>query len=163
MSALFRKLLLLVLGIPFVMIGTRFLLDAAESAYTYQASADWKTGKATLDSVERFSSGDQAFGNQTLVRYQYEMDGQIFSGQFSCVGDECPQENLYETLRMSKEQNNSVAVLINPKTPQDSLLFRNLALPMLFLKVGVGLFCFLTGSAAVIFGVYLLRGQPERT
>lgn len=110
MSALFRKLLLLVLGIPFVMIGTRFLLDAAESAYTYQASADWKTGKATLDSVERFSSGDQAFGNQTLVRYQYEMDGQIFSGQFSC--DECPQENLYETLRMSKEQNNSVAVLI---------------------------------------------------
>ena len=51
-----------------------------------------------------------------------------------------------------------MAALVDPDDHAHSLLYRNLYMPLFLLKAGVGLFCFLTGSVAVIFGVYLLSG-----
>ncbi len=153
-----RKLILLILGIPFVILGTRFLLDAGESALTYRSAQSWTARDAALMAVDHFSSADQALGNQTVVRYQYEFDGQNHEGQFSCIGDECPQPDLHLILRAALAENRTVAALVNPKKPGQSVLYRHLHMPLLLLKAGAGLFCFLTGSMAVIFGVYLLRG-----
>ena len=153
-----RKLILLILGIPFVIVGTRFLLDAGESALTYQSAKSWTARNAVLVAVDHFSSVDQALGNQTVVRYQYEFDGQNHEGQFSCIGDECPQPDLHLSLRAAQAENRTVAALVNPEKPGQSVLYRHLYMPLFLLKAGAGLFCFLTGTVAVIFGVYLLRG-----
>lgn len=153
-----RKLLLVVLGIPFVILGTRFLLDAGQSALLYRAAADWTAREAALVSVDHFSSADQALGNQTVVRYSYEFGGQSHEGQYSCIGDECPQPDLHLTLRATQAEGRPVAALVNPQKPAQSVLYRHLHMPLFLLKAGVGLFCFLTGSVAVVFGVYLLRG-----
>ncbi|MDY0275126.1 MAG: DUF3592 domain-containing protein [Desulfomicrobium sp.] len=153
-----RKLVLLVLGIPFVIVGSRFLLDVGESLITHQAAQSWTPHQAVLTSVELFSSQDQAMGNQTVVDYQYFIGADEFHGQFSCVGAECPESGLYQHLAVAKEEGRSVTILVNPKIPKESLLYRHVHLPLIFLKIGVGLFCFVTGAAAVIFGVYLLHG-----
>lgn len=153
-----RKLILVVLGIPFVILGTRFLLDAGQSVLLYQAAADWTAREAALVSVDHFSSADQALGNQTVVRYSYEYGGQNHEGQFSCIGDECPQADLHLALRATQAEGRAVAALVNPQKPAQSVLYRHLYMPLFLLKAGVGLFCFLTGSVAVVFGVYLLRG-----
>ena len=153
-----RKLILLVLGIPFVILGTRFLLDAGQSALIHFAAESWKPITVEVLSVEHFSSADQALGNQTAVRYQYEFEGQALEGQFSCIGDECPQTDLHQSLRAAQDEKRPVAALVNPDNPAQSLLYRHLYMPLFLLKAGVGLFCFLTGSVSVIFGVYLLSG-----
>ncbi len=158
MFSSFRKLILLILGIPFVILGTRFLLDAGASALTYWSAESWAPKNAALVAVDHFSSVDQALGNQTVVRYQYEINGQKHEGQFSCIGDECPQPDLHLALQAAQAQNRTVAALVNPGKPEESVLYRHLYMPLFLLKAGAGLFCFLTGSVAVIFGVYLLRG-----
>lgn len=158
MFSTLRKLILLALGIPFVILGTRFLLDAGQSYLTHQAAASWTPLTVEIVSVDQFSSADQALGNQTLVHYRYQFQGQPFEGQFSCIGDECPQTNLHQSLLAAKDENRPVAAFVNPDKPAQSLLYRHLSMPLFLLKAGVGLFCFLTGSVAVIFGVYLLSG-----
>jgi len=158
MFSTLRKMILLVLGIPFVILGTRFLLDAGQSALVHQAAASWTPITVELVSVDHFSSEDQALGNQTLVDYRYEFEGRAFEGQFSCIGDECPQTDLHLSLRAAQEEKRPVAALVDPDDHAHSLLYRNLYMPLFLLKAGVGLFCFLTGSVAVIFGVYLLSG-----
>lgn len=158
MFSTLRKLILLALGIPFVILGTRFLLDAGQSYLTHQAAASWTPLTVEIVSVDQFSSADQALGNQTLVHYRYQFQGQPFEGQFSCIGDECPQTNLHLSLQAAKDENRPVAAFVNPDKPAQSLLYRHLYMPLFLLKAGVGLFCFLTGSVAVIFGVYLLSG-----
>lgn len=157
MSSTLRKLILLVLGIPFVILGTRFLLDAGQSLWTHLAAESWRPHNAEVVSVEQFVSADQAMGNQTVVRYRYEFEGQSHDGQFSCIGDECPTD-LRPTLLAAQEKNRPVAALVNPDKPTQSLLYRRLYMPLFLLKAGAGLFCFLTGCVAVIFGVYLLTG-----
>ena len=157
-----RKLVLLVLGIPFVILGTRFLLDAGQSFLTWRAAASWIPQTARVLGVEHFTGTDQALGNQTVVRYAYESGGQAFEGQFSCIGDECPLPDLHTAMRAAQTENRDVAVLVDPGEPSRSVLFRHLHMPLFLLKAGVGLFCFLTGSVSVIFGVYLLSGQGAR-
>ncbi len=158
MFSTLRKMILLVLGIPFVILGTRFLLDAGQTALIHQAAESWTPITVELVSVDHFSSADQALGNQTLVNYRYDFGGLSYDGQFSCIGDECPQTSLHLTLKAAQEENRPVAALVNPDKPAQSLLYRNLYMPLFLLKAGVGLFCFLTGCVAVIFGVYLLSG-----
>lgn len=157
-----RKLLLVVLGIPFVILGTRFLLDAGQTALIHWSAAGWTAGNATLVAVDHYSGSDQALGNQTVIRYRYESGGQSLEGQYSCIGDECPQPDLYLVLGAAQAEGRNVAVLVDPARPERSLLYRHLHLPLFLLKAGAGLFCFFTGSVAVIFGVYLLGGQPSR-
>lgn len=159
MFSTLRKLILLVLGIPFVILGTRFLLDAGSSYLTHRAADGWTPANAMLTAVEHYSGQDQALGNQTVAHYEYEFDGQTHSGQYSCIGDECPKPELHVELSRTQGENRPVTVLVNPQNHSQSLLFRHLHMPMFLLKIGVGLFCFLTGCAAVIFGVYLLTGQ----
>lgn len=157
-----RKLILLVLGIPFVILGTRFLLDAGQSYLNWRAAESWLPQNARVLDVEHYTGSDQALGNQTVVSYAYEFGGQGFEGQFSCIGDECPLPDLHTAMRAAKAENRDVAVLVDPQNPDRSALYRHLHMPLFLLKVGVGLFCFLTGSFAVIFGVYLLSGQGAR-
>ena len=157
-----RKLILLVLGIPFVILGTRFLLDAGQSYLTWRAAESWLPQSAKVLDVEHYTGSDQALGNQTVVRYAYEFEGQRHEGQFSCIGEECPLPDLHTAMRAAQDARRDVAVLVDPGRPDRSLLYRNLHMPLFLLKVGVGLFCFLTGSFAVIFGVYLLSGQGAR-
>jgi hypothetical protein len=156
-----HKWMLLIFGIPFVMIGTRLLLDAAETALIHQAAASWSVGEAQLVSVEQFSGADQTLGEQTVARYQYAAAGQKHEGAYSCVGKECPQADLYAVLQRTQAENRTMAVLIDPKKPERSLLYRHFHMPLFLMKVGLGLFCFLTGCAAVIFGTYLLFGRKE--
>lgn len=162
MFSILRKLLLLVLGIPFVMLGTRFLLDAGESALTHHFAASWKPHAATIASVEHFSSNDQALGNQTVARYHYEHGGRTYTGEYSCIGEECPQPDLHRSLQTAQDESRPVTILVNPESPEQSLLFRHLHLPLFLLKAGAGLFCFFTGAVAVIFGVYLLHGPGAK-
>lgn len=157
-----HKWLLLIFGIPFVMLGTRLLLDATETVLTHQSAASWRAGEAQLLSVERFSGADQTLGNQTVIRYLYANANQEHEGVYSCVGEECPQADLYEVLRQTHAENRPVTVLIDPKKPERSLLYRHFHMPLFLMKAGVGLFCFFTGSAAVIFGVYLLFGPGRK-
>jgi len=157
MFSTLRKLLLLVLGVPFVILGTRFLLDAGQSLMTHLAAESWQPHNAEVLSVEEFSSADQAMGNQTVVRYRYDFGGQFHDGQFSCIGGECPAD-LQQTLQDAQKENRPVAALVNPDKPSQSLLYRSLYMPLFLLKAGVGLFCFLTGCLAVVFGVYILAG-----
>ena len=158
MFSTLRKLLLLFLGIPFVILGTRFLLDAGSALLTFNSAEQWNQVSTTLVSVDNYSNADQALGNQTVVRYQYVFEGKSFEGQYSCIGDECPRPDLPLVLQSAVNEKKSITALVNPKRPDESLLYRHLYMPLLLLKSGVGLFCFLTGSIAVIFGVYLLRG-----
>lgn len=153
-----RKLVLLVLGVPFVIVGTRFLLDVGETLITYQAAQSWMPHQATLTSVEHFFSQDQVLGNQTIASYQYIVGDEEFGGQFSCIGAECPDAHFFQSLAGAHNEDRQVTILVNPQKPEQSMLYRHLHLPLIFLKTGVGLFCFLTGTAAVIFGVYLLYG-----
>ena len=162
MFSTLRKLILLLLGIPFVILGTRFLLDAGQSYLTYRAAEAWTPQSARITAVEHISGPDQALGNQTVARYAYEFGGTAYEGSYSCIGDECPQPDLHVTLRAAQAENRAVAVLVDPDRPGRSLLFRHLHPPLLLLKTGAGLFCFATGSVAVIFGVYLLSGQGGR-
>lgn len=157
-----RKWLLLALGIPFVMIGTRLILDAGQTALTHQAATSWRAGEARILSVERFSGADQAIGSQTVVRYQYTAHGQDYEGSYSCVGEECPRADLYEVLQRLHDANHPVPVLMDPDRPERSLLYRHLHMPLFLMRAGVGLFCFLTGGAAVVFGVYLLCGPGRK-
>lgn len=159
MFSTLRKLILLVLGIPFVILGTRFLLDAGSTYLTYRAADGWTPTNALVTAVEHYSGQDQALGNQTVVRYEYEFGGQTLTGQYSCIGDECPKQDLHQELETTRRESRPVTALVDPQNPAQSMLFRHLYMPMFLLKTGVGLFCFLTGSAAVIFGVYLLTGQ----
>ena len=162
MFSTLRKLILLLLGIPFVILGTRFLLDAGQSYLTYRAAETWTPQSARIIAVEHLSGPDQALGNQTVARYAYEFGERSHEGQFSCIGDECPQPDLHETLRAAQAENRTVAVLVDPDEPERSVLYRHLHLPLFLLKAGAGLFCFATGCVAVIFGVYLLSGQGGR-
>lgn len=158
-----RKLILVVLGIPFVILGTRFLLDTGQTILTHRSASSWTATNAALLAVDHFSSADQALGNQTVIRYRYESGGQTYEGQYSCIGDECPQADLHLVLQSAQAESRNVAVLVDPDRPQRSLLYRHLYMPLFLLKAGAGLFCFLTGSVAVVFGVYLLRGPvPAR-
>jgi hypothetical protein len=158
-----RKLILVVLGIPFVILGTRFLLDTGQTTLIHWSASSWTTGNAILLAADQFSSADQALGNQTVVRYRYEFDGQSHDGQYSCIGDECPQADLHLVLQSVQAENRTMAVLIDPDRPERSLLYRHLHMPLFLLKAGAGLFCFFTGSVAVVFGVYLLCGPgPAR-
>lgn len=158
MSSRLRKLILLILGIPFVILGSRFLLDIGETLITHQAAASWTPQQATLIAIEYFSNQDQALGDQIIAKYEYEVDQKSFQGQFSCIGKECPESNLQHKLTATQNENQPVTILVNPNKPEQSLLYRHLHMPLILLKTGVGLFCFLTGTAAVIFGVYLLYG-----
>lgn len=125
---------------------------------THYSAQAWSTQEATLVKVQEFADPDQALGSQIVVEYQYAYGQDNFPGQFSCVGQECPQTNLYHSLSTAQANNQTIPVLVNPQKPQQSLLYRHLHLPLLLLKIGVGLFCFITGCAAVIFGVYVLYG-----
>jgi len=156
-----RKLLLVALGIPFVILGTRFLLDVGQTALLHWSAAGWTAANATLVAVDHYSGTDQALGNQTVVRYRYESGGQSLEGQYSCIGEECPQPDLHLVLRAAQAEERNVAILVDTARPERSLLYRHLHLPLFLLKSGAGLFCFLTGSVAVIFGVYLLGGSPS--
>lgn len=157
-----RKWLLLALGIPFVMIGMRLILDAGQTALTHQAATSWQAGEARILSVERFSGADQAIGSQTVVRYQYTANGRDYEGSYSCVGEECPRADLYEVLQRLHDGNHPVDVLVDPDRPERSLLYRHLHMPLFLMRSGVGLFCFLTGGASVVFGVYLLCGPGRK-
>lgn len=162
MIRILRNWLLLALGVPFVMIGTRLLLDAGQTVLTHRAAASWSIGEALILSVKRFSDADQPLGNQTVIRYRYDAGGQTYEGLYSCIGEECPRPDLYETLQRPHEENRAVAVLVDPRKPERSLLYRHLHTPFLLMKAGLGLFCFFTGGAAVIFGAYLLFGPGRQ-
>lgn len=158
MSGGFRKVLLLVLGIPFVIIGTRFLLDAGEAWMIDRAAASWTPTPMDVLSVDTFTSADQALGNQTVIRYTYDAGGSRHEGQYSCIGDECPGV-LMQSVHTAHKTGTPVTGLVDPDKPERSLLYRYLHAPLMLLRIGVGIFCFLTGAAAVIFGVYLLSGH----
>lgn len=162
MLSTLRKLLLLLLGIPFVILGTRFLLDAGQGYLTYRAAESWSPQSGRILAVEHLTDADQALGNQTVASYAYDFGGRTYEGRYSCIGDECPQPDLPATLRAAQSGNRAVAVLVDPDRPERSVLYRQLHLPLFLLKTGAGLFCFATGSVAVTFGVYLLSGQGGR-
>ena len=157
-----RKLILVIMGIPFVILGTRLLLDAGESLLTWKAADSWEARSGRITAVEHYSGADQALGNQTVIRYSYEYDGQGHDGVFSCIGDECPAPDLHLTLETVRAEGRDVAVLVDPEKPEKSVLYRHLHMPLFLLKAGAGLFCFLTGSVSVTFGVYLLSGAGAR-
>lgn len=161
MSRSFRKLLLVILGIPFVIVGTRFLLDAGQTWLTDRAASSWTPVPMHLVSVDTYTSADQALGNQTVIRYSYTVEGRSYDGQYSCIGDECPQA-LMNSVITARDSGRTVTGLIDPASPDRSLLYRYLHMPLMLLRIGAGIFCFATGSAAVIFGVYLLSGQNVR-
>lgn len=156
MTPALRKLLLLVLGIPFVMIGTRFLLDAGEALYIDRAAEAWTPQPMTILSRETVTGPDQALGNQTVIRYAYDAGGSRHEEQYSCIGDECPPALL--AALDDGGANKTVTGLVNPERSSQSLLSRHIHMPLLLFRIGVGLFCLITGSSAVIFGVYLLKG-----
>jgi hypothetical protein len=157
-----RKLVLVVLGIPFVILGTRLLLDAGGSLLTWNMTDSWTPHSGRVTSVEHYSGDDQALGNQTVVHYSYEYGGVRHEGTYSCVGDECPAPDLRQSMEAAREAERDVAVLVDPDQPARSVLYRNLYMPLFLLRAGAGLFCFLTGSVSVIFGVYLLSGAGAR-
>ena len=88
--------------------------------------------------------------------------GDHLSFSYSCVGEECPRADLYEVLQRLHDGNHPVDVLVDPDRPERSLLYRHLHMPLFLMRSGVGLFCFLTGGASVVFGVYLLCGPGRK-
>ncbi|NCD24911.1 MAG: DUF3592 domain-containing protein [Deltaproteobacteria bacterium] len=158
-----RKLLLLVLGLPFVLLGGHFLMDSTGTALTHWASASWTQTTATLVSVERISGPDQAWGNQTSVLYTYDFGGQTHEGTNICAMRECPEQGMFETLRAALDANRTVPVLVDPDHPERAMLHRHLHLPYFLLNLSVGLFCLFTGGSAVAFGVYMLRRDRAAT
>jgi hypothetical protein len=157
MFATLRKLLLLVLGLPFVFLGARFLMDSADTALTHWSSASWTQTTATLISVERTSDPDQAWGNQTSVRYDYGVNGQSHEGAAICAAMQCPDPDVFETLRAALDANRTVPVLVDPRNPDRAILYRHLHLPYFLLNLSVGLFCLFTGGSAAAFGIHMLR------
>lgn len=157
MFATARKLLLLVLGLPFVLLGGRFLIDSADTALTHWSSATWQQVQGTLVAVDRVSGPDQAWGNQTSVRYRYEVEGQAHEGTAICTARECPDQTVFEPLRAAFEANRTVAVLVDPDRADRAILYRHPHLPYFLLNLSVGLFCLFTGGSATAFGIHMLR------
>lgn len=162
MFATFRKLLLLFLGIPFLLLGFRFVADVGAVAWTYWQSADWPQTQALLLDVTQVSNPDQAWGNQTIVRYEYAVQGEVHAGTRICPSTDCPQPDLFATLRTALERGEPVPAWVNPDAPHTAFLFRHLHVPHLLLNLSVGLFCLFTGGSAVAFGIYMLRAQRRR-
>lgn len=162
MFATFRKLLLLVLGIPFLLLGIHFLAGVSSVAWSYWQSSAWTQTQALLLDVTQISDPDQAWGNQTLVRYEYALDGGVHSGTRICPSEDCPQADLFTSLSAAHERGEPVPVWVNPNDPKKTFLFRHLHVPHLLLNLSVGLFCLFTGGSAVAFGIYMLRVQRPR-
>ncbi len=160
MFATLRKLLLLILGLPFVLLGARFLVDSASTALTHWSSASWTRVEGSLVSVERVTNQDQAWGNQTVVLYRYDMDGQTHEGTAICAARECPDPVVFDTLRAALDANRTVPVLVDPNRPERAVLYRHLHPPYFLLNLSVGLFCLFTGGSAAAFGIHMLRQKP---
>ena len=160
MFATLRKLLLLILGLPFVLLGARFLVDSASTALTHWSSASWTQVEGSLVSVERVTDQDQAWGNQTLVLYHYDLDGRSHEGTAICATRECPDPGVFDTLRAALDANRTVPVLVDPDRPERAVLYRHLHLPYFLLNLSVGLFCLFTGGSAAAFGIHMLRQKP---
>lgn len=163
MFALARKLLLLVLGLPFVILGARFLFDSTNTALTHWSSATWPTTTGKLLFVEQHADQDQAWGNQTVVRYHYEVDGEIFTGTALCAAQACPDQTIFDQLYTDWINNQGVPVLVHPTRPAQAMLYRHLHLPYFLLNLSVGLFCLFTGGSALIFALYMLRQDRVRS
>lgn len=163
MFATSRKLLLLVLGLPFVILGARFLVDSADTALVYWSSGSWTRVEGTLVSVDRVTDPDQAWGNQTSVRYRYDVDGQTREGTAICAARECPDPEIFDTLRAALDANQAVPVLVNTNRPDRAMLYRHLHPPYFLLNLSVGLFCLFTGGSAVAFGIHMLRRDKTAT
>lgn len=158
-----RKLLLLVLGLPFVLLGSRFLIDTANTALIHWSSTSWTQTTATLISVDRLGDPDQAWGNQTSVRYRYDLNGQSFENSAICAANACPDPEMFEILRAVLDSNRTMPVLVDPSRPDRAMLYRHLHLPYFLLNLSVGLFCLFTGGSAVAFGIHMLRRDRATT
>ncbi|GAB1410647.1 hypothetical protein MASR1M90_18010 [Desulfovibrionales bacterium] len=162
MFATFRKLLLLILGVPFVLLGISYLVDGSTILWTYWQSGHWVQTQALIAEVSEITHADQLWGSQTLVVYDYSANGELYSGTRICPFPDCPDQEIYATLRTAHETGGSVTVWVNPTAPERALLFRHMHVGHLLLVWSIGLFCLFTGGSATAFGIYMLRAQSAR-
>lgn len=162
MFATFRKLLLLILGIPFLLLGAYYLADGSKIVWTYWQSGHWVQTQALIVDVAEVAHPDQIVGTHIEVYYDYTVHGELYSGTRICPFQECPDPEIKDILRTAQENNTPLPLWVNPEAPKTAILFRHMHTGHIILTFSVGLFCLFTGGSATAFGMYMLRAQGIR-
>lgn len=155
MFATLRKVLLVLLGAPFLLLGGKLVLDASQTTLTYWSAASWETVEGRLTQVERIHDPD--WGDRMDIRYTYAYGGQTRESSTICPSPDCPEPEIFNVLNATLADARPLPVLVNPRRPDQALLFRHLHLPFLLLRFSSGLFCLFTGGSATAFGLLMLR------
>jgi hypothetical protein len=145
-------------------IGCAFLGVGSMTAYKYLASANWvdadativdvgwKTGKvgSATTSTRRVSKGYQA-----TVQYTYRYNGRSYQSNRVNLRDklsrqEDAQRAIYENFKTLKANGKSMPVSVNPKSPTQSVIYRDI-------RWGIVATQSLIGTFALLFGLAVLK------
>jgi Protein of unknown function (DUF3592) len=124
-----QRIVLLLFGIACCAVGFGLLVGIVkDSLYGYWRTRGKVTAEAQLRSVELKTSGGGRGGTttSTVVRYDYEVGGQSFTG--SRVAIFKPSADFYQRLTSAFRSGTPIPVFIDPQSPHFAVIDRDFAL-----------------------------------
>jgi len=162
-----KKLFPTIFGLVFFMAGLGiFIWMGVRPALEWQGMKNWEKTTATLVMAELKSSTDSDGGTtyRATAEYQYEYGGRRYSGERVSVFDMSDnigsfQKDLGRKLEKAYKKNKSVPVYVNPQSPGETVLNREMRWGMLgFVSIFGIVFCGVGGGLAYFFW----RGNSRR-
>ena len=135
-------ILLMLIGIPFILVGAGLLLASFALWFEYFQAASWKETPATIQSVEmksyRGSKGGTTYKVNCTYRYSWRnetfLSKRVFIDDWTS-GDRHYWEKIHARLNECKKSGGTIPALVNPQNPKDALLFRELSSSMEILPI----------------------------
>lgn len=131
----------MLVGIPMILVGTLPLVFAFGWWHTFFDSASWKEVPGTVLSAtlekRRSSKGNISYRLKGKYRYAYAGETFIRERLFiegETSGSQSSVEKNLRFLETNRKDGTPVPVLVNPKSPGESIIFRSVSLLMGILK-----------------------------
>jgi hypothetical protein len=158
---------LILFGLPFAAAGCAILIIAGRAWALYLRSGSWERLPATIESVEWVKrSGSDGPTYSVRATYTYERAGRTHTAsRVGALGGSSDDYGFhrrrYDLLREHTEGRRPFPALVNPRDPDDALLFRE-ATPWMYALVPVGLLFAGVGVSIGVAGVLAHRRRLAR-
>ncbi|MBI3039979.1 DUF3592 domain-containing protein [bacterium] len=143
-------------GLPFLIIGVGFLYQSLTLFWMYFQSDSWvKTPAIIINAELKDHYGDEGEKTYSIdAKYEYDWKGKKMKGNRVLIesGSSSGFQEKNEMYKLLIEHRNSgepFLALVNPKKPEQSLLFRRITTGMLIMPLGGGVFAIVGGFLVI--------------
>ncbi|HNV69225.1 MAG TPA: DUF3592 domain-containing protein [Candidatus Ozemobacteraceae bacterium] len=161
-------LFFLLFGIPFGGVGLLLFLLGISQLSVYYDSAQWVKTPAQFEQIEVKSRRGSKGGtfHYLSVTYTYDVLGKSYQGHdlfFEDVSNRDPQpiEANANRIKAGLERDHSFPVLVNPKNPEQAVVFREFLPEMIMLPMVGGIFG-AAGLGVMLFGLYSFLHERKK-